>query len=164
MNFNFCFVFFFIFYPVAEEWVKIDVGFQMQKWIKQNNLTHIMDISCNTCDDHPSLDLFSLDHDYRPFIVVNTHTNRPLKRQRRNIDCAAGISECCREKLYISFAEIGWDDWILHPRGYDAYFCRGSCTSTATITLSGSHYNSVMRVSTVKLSLCHNSFNSLSIK
>lgn len=88
-----------------------------------------------------------MDHDYRPFIVVNTHTNRPMKRQRRSINCSAGVSECCREKLYISFAEIGWNDWILHPTGYDAYFCRGSCASAATITLSGSHYNTVVRVS-----------------
>lgn len=70
-----------------------------------------------------------------------------MKRQRRSINCSAGVSECCREKLYISFAEIGWDDWILHPHGYDAYFCRGSCASAATITLSGSHYNTVVRVS-----------------
>lgn len=110
-------------------------------------MNHIIDISCNTCEKHPSLDLFSLDHDYRPFIVINTHTNRPMKRQRRSINCSAGVSECCREKLYISFAEIGWDDWILHPSGYDAYFCRGSCASAATITLSGSHYNTVVRVS-----------------
>lgn len=132
--------------------MKIDIGFQIQKWIKQNNLTHIMDISCNTCEDHPSLDLFSLDYDYRPFIVVNTYPNQPSKRQRRSINCSAGVSECCREKLFISFAEIGWDDWILHPRGYDAYFCRGSCSSTAAIAQSGSPYNSVMRVSAVSSS------------
>lgn len=127
--------------------MKIDIAWSIQNWIKYNHLNHIIDISCNTCEKHPSLDLFSLDHDYRPFIVINTHTNRPMKRQRRSINCSAGVSECCREKLYISFAEIGWDDWILHPSGYDAYFCRGSCASAATITLSGSHYNTVVRVS-----------------
>lgn len=121
----------------------------MTSWIAQSDLQHVIEISCNTCDPDPTFDLLSLDSDYRPFIVVNTFTDRRVRRQKRSLDCAAGVSECCREKLYISFAEIGWSDWILHPPGYDAYFCRGSCASAATITMSGSHYTSVLRVRTL---------------
>lgn len=131
---------------ITEDWVKIDIAWQIKSWIQYNDLYHIIDISCNTCDEYPTLDLFSMDNGYRPFIVVNTHTNRMIKRGKRSINCSAGVTECCREKLYISFAEIGWDNWILHPPGYNAYFCRGSCELAATITLSGSHYNSVLRV------------------
>lgn len=136
---------------LTEEWVKVDIAWQIQRWIQYNDLYHVIDISCNTCDNHPSLSLFSLDNGYRPFIVVNTHSSRKIKRQKRSINCSAGVTECCREKLYISFAEIGWNDWILHPPGYHAYFCRGSCASAATISLSGSHYNSVLRVSFIFL-------------
>lgn len=112
--------------------------------MKYQNLYHVIDISCNTCEKHPTVDLFSLDYGYRPFIVVNTTSSQTIKRQRRSINCSPGVSECCRDKLYISFAEIGWNDWILHPAGYDAYFCRGSCASVATIT---STYHLFVRVS-----------------
>lgn len=134
------------FFAFAEDWVKIDIGWRIMNWIKYNDLYHVIGITCNTCEKHPSLDLFSLDNDYKPFIVVNTHPSRKIKRQRRSINCSPGVTECCREKLYISFEEIGWNDWILHPPGYDAYFCRGSCETAAAITLSGSHYNSVLMV------------------
>lgn len=112
--------------------------------MKYQNLYHVIDISCNTCERQSTVDLFSLDYGYRPFIVVNTTSSQTIKRQRRSINCSAGISECCRDKLFISFAEIGWNDWILHPAGYDAYFCRGSCASVATIT---SNYHLFVRVS-----------------
>jgi len=36
-------------------------------------------------------------------------------------------TRCCRRPLWISFREIGWDDWILAPDGYQAYYCYGSC-------------------------------------
>lgn len=131
----------------AEGWGKMDFTWSIRNWIKYENLYHTIDISCNTCEKHPTLDLFSLDYGYRPFIVVNTTSSQTIKRQRRSINCSPGISECCRDKLYISFAEIGWNDWILHPAGYDAYFCRGSCASAATITSDASNYHIFVRVS-----------------
>lgn len=136
----------------TEEWVKIDIAGALKKWIQYNDLDHVIDITCNTCEDDETSNLLSLDNDYRPFIVVNTYSNRKIKRQKRSINCSAGVTECCREQFYVNFEEIGWNDWILHPTGYHAYFCRGSCASAATITLSGSHYNSVIRVSTKLLS------------
>lgn len=133
-------------FDYAEGWGKIDFTWSIRNWMKYKNLYHIIDISCNTCEKHPTVDLFSLDYGYRPFIVVNT-TSQTIKRQRRSINCTPGVSECCRDKLYISFAEIGWNDWILHPAGYDAYFCRGSCASAATITSDASNYHLFVRVS-----------------
>lgn len=129
-------------------WGKIDFTWSIRNWVKYQNLYHVIDISCNTCEKHPTVDLFSLDYGYRPFIVVNTTSSQTIKRQRRSINCSPGVSECCRDKLYISFAEIGWNDWILHPAGYDAYFCRGSCASVATIT---STYHLFVRVSLKRL-------------
>jgi len=75
-------------------------------------------------------------------------------RHKRNINCHPGVSECCRENLYISFAEIGWDEWILQPRGYHAYFCHGSCNNAASITQSGAHHSSLIQVSISKYTIC----------
>ncbi|CAL1580407.1 unnamed protein product [Knipowitschia caucasica] len=39
----------------------------------------------------------------------------------------AAPAPCQRHPLYVDFEEIGWSGWIISPRGYNAYHCRGSC-------------------------------------
>ncbi|KAL4640199.1 bone morphogenetic protein 2-B-like [Arapaima gigas] len=34
---------------------------------------------------------------------------------------------CRRHSLYVDFEKIGWSGWIISPRGYDAYYCSGTC-------------------------------------
>nr|QDZ26134.1 decapentaplegic protein [Sogatella furcifera] len=34
---------------------------------------------------------------------------------------------CRRHALYVDFADVGWNDWIVAPPGYDAYYCHGDC-------------------------------------
>jgi len=29
--------------------------------------------------------------------------------------------------MYVDFSEIGWDDWIVAPPGYEAFYCAGDC-------------------------------------
>uniref|UniRef100_A0A3B4XD39 Bone morphogenetic protein 2-like n=1 Tax=Seriola lalandi dorsalis TaxID=1841481 RepID=A0A3B4XD39_SERLL len=39
-----------------------------------------------------------------------------------------GHSQSCqRVPLFVDFEEIGWSGWIISPRGYNAYHCKGSC-------------------------------------
>lgn len=118
---------------------------QIREWIKEGRLYHIFDISCNTCD--PSKNLLSLDKQYNPFIVINTHSNYGNHRQRRHVDCSADSTECCREDLYISFKDIGWDNWIIQPEGFHAYFCRGSCPAAARLTSGGGNHAIALTVS-----------------
>lgn len=37
-------------------------------------------------------------------------------------------SACQRHTLYVSFKSLGWQDWIIAPDGYPAFYCRGECT------------------------------------
>ncbi|KAM4702916.1 bone morphogenetic protein 2-B-like [Rhinophrynus dorsalis] len=34
---------------------------------------------------------------------------------------------CQRSPLYVDFDEIGWAGWIISPKGYNAYHCKGTC-------------------------------------
>ncbi|NXF97956.1 BMP2 protein, partial [Eubucco bourcierii] len=34
---------------------------------------------------------------------------------------------CQKHPLSVDFEEIGWSGWIISPRGYNAYHCKGSC-------------------------------------
>ena len=29
--------------------------------------------------------------------------------------------------MYVDFDAVGWRDWIVAPRGYDAFYCSGEC-------------------------------------
>ncbi|KAL4609665.1 bone morphogenetic protein 10-like [Arapaima gigas] len=41
---------------------------------------------------------------------------------------SAKESPCRVASLYVDFKDIGWDSWILAPRGYEAYKCSGTCS------------------------------------
>ncbi|XP_053207411.1 bone morphogenetic protein 2-A-like [Panonychus citri] len=34
---------------------------------------------------------------------------------------------CRRNSLYVDFSEVGWNDWIVAPLGYQAFYCVGEC-------------------------------------
>ncbi|XP_051969246.1 growth/differentiation factor 10-like [Xyrauchen texanus] len=34
---------------------------------------------------------------------------------------------CMRRYLRVDFADIGWSEWILAPKAFDAYYCAGTC-------------------------------------
>jgi len=35
---------------------------------------------------------------------------------------------CQKRTLYVSFRDLGWQDWIIAPDGYSAYYCHGECS------------------------------------
>lgn len=34
---------------------------------------------------------------------------------------------CSRRNLRVDFADIGWSDWVIAPKAFDAYYCAGTC-------------------------------------
>ncbi|EDW87441.1 growth/differentiation factor 8 [Drosophila yakuba] len=131
---------------VQDEWMKIDIEWPIKHWISGHELSHLIQITCGGCDVSDMEEIISVDKDYRPFIVIDMQNRRRKSRQKRSINCSSGMTECCREHLYISFREIGWSNWILKPEGYNAYFCRGSCSSVASVTQAASHHSSIMKI------------------
>ncbi|XP_055922099.1 growth/differentiation factor 8 [Eupeodes corollae] len=130
---------------VQEGWMKIDIEWPIKRWFGIHDLSHLIHISCQSCEIETADGLISTEKDYRPFIKIDTQNRRRVSRQKRSVNCTNGVTECCRERLYISFDEIGWGDWIISPKGYDAYFCRGSCSTVASIAQSSTHHSSLMR-------------------
>lgn len=128
-----------------ESWEKIDIAWPVKNWVEFHDLSHTIQVACETCNSG-NLPV-SIHNDRKPFIVIDTFPQRTISRPSRNANCGPGSTECCRDSLYIDFATIGWDDWIIHPKGYNAYFCRGTCERVASITKSGTHHNTVFNVS-----------------
>jgi len=59
------------------------------------------------------------DHDPdRPFLVVRTDPTAAKRVRRRAIECSGAVKgQCCKQRFYVSFSQLGWDDWIIAPQG-----------------------------------------------
>jgi inhibin beta len=67
---------------------------------------------------------------HRPFIVIHTDSSSSRRLRRRTpLDCSPTTSACCKQRFFVSFRALGWDDWIIAPSGYYANYCRGDCGS-----------------------------------
>ncbi|VDK86110.1 unnamed protein product, partial [Litomosoides sigmodontis] len=44
------------------------------------------------------------------------------------ISSRASNKGCRRRTLYVDFKDLGWQDWVIAPDGYHAYYCDGFCS------------------------------------
>ncbi|XP_064537676.1 inhibin beta chain isoform X3 [Drosophila montana] len=126
-------------------WQKFDLTETIREWYRDTSGENLrLLIDCTGCGSQYSLHLFqwSAPNAYakmktasghvnpnRPFLVLHTESTRPRRVRRRAVDCGGALSgQCCKESFYVSFKALGWDDWIIAPRGYFANYCRGECT------------------------------------
>ncbi|CAG5122893.1 unnamed protein product [Candidula unifasciata] len=49
------------------------------------------------------------------------------KKKKRKRKKKGNKNICQRHGLYVNFNDVGWDDWIVAPTGYSAYYCHGDC-------------------------------------
>lgn len=130
-------------------WQKLDVTDVIQKWYKEDSKERRMQlfVECSGCSDKVQVHLFSEpnveaeskrrnpkdqssgDNDInRPFLVVYIEPNVVKRNRRRALDCSVATkTQCCKQRFYVSFKALGWDDWIIAPAGYYANYCSGSC-------------------------------------
>lgn len=119
------------------DWLVVDIKDIVQHWFNKTSPTHFsttqkpihgLGILCPDCERDTS-QLISFRGQLRPFIVIDLDKPKaPNRRKRQPIDCNARRppTECCRRKLYVNFALIGWH-WVIHPKGFSANYCDGRC-------------------------------------
>nr|CAH0111354.1 unnamed protein product [Daphnia galeata] len=68
-------------------------------------------------------------------LMMATETNEPFqkvatnhKRDHHHRRHLTNTNECHRQELYVEFESIGWSEWIIAPKGYNAYHCTGICS------------------------------------
>ncbi|XP_072834047.2 embryonic growth/differentiation factor 1 [Pogona vitticeps] len=52
----------------------------------------------------------------------------------------AGSHVCKPRRLYLSFADVGWENWIIAPQGYLANYCLGECPFPLTEELNSTNH------------------------
>jgi len=55
--------------------------------------------------------------------VNSRHTRNAGRKHRRK----GRKDNCKRVPMYVDFSDVGWNDWIVAPPGYQAYHCHGEC-------------------------------------
>jgi bone morphogenetic protein 2/4 len=70
--------------------------------------------------------LVTYGHDGRGDAVLHRRDKRqaaPRKQRRKHQHKAS----CRRHALYVDFSDVGWNEWIVAPPGYHAFYCQGEC-------------------------------------
>lgn len=55
---------------------------------------------------------------------ARTRTKRAAEKKHKR---KGRRDNCRRQSLYVDFSDVGWNDWIVAPPGYHAYYCHGEC-------------------------------------
>ncbi|XP_053568453.1 inhibin alpha chain [Bombina bombina] len=75
-----------------------------------------------------------------PFLMFNTQPTHRMRRSgvpwspsaldllQRPPSSGSGSTECHRGSLNITFEELGWDQWIVHPGSFQFNYCHGTCS------------------------------------
>ncbi|TNN10997.1 Inhibin beta A chain, partial [Schistosoma japonicum] len=99
-------------------------------------------ITCNNCNNEQNIinpKKVVLEIRYRPSLQ---RTKRSLTKGDETISNVCRSNghhySCCTQPLSVKFSDIGWDNWIIHPKSFEPNYCRGSCKVTSTKSL---HYD-----------------------
>lgn len=98
------------------------------------------------------------DEATHPFMVaflkastsVKPRTTREVKTRVKKSDIPSVFGKgyeadsrsttCQINTLYISFKDLKWQDWIIAPEGYAAYFCHGECNFPLNAHMNASNH------------------------
>ncbi|KAM4637116.1 growth/differentiation factor 2 [Discoglossus pictus] len=62
--------------------------------------------------------------------------NKPLSENKTRSKRSIRTNYCQKSSLIVNFKDIGWDTWIIHPKSYDAFECKGECYYPLTDNLT----------------------------
>ncbi|KAJ7415744.1 Bone morphogenetic protein 3 [Willisornis vidua] len=53
---------------------------------------------------------------------------------------------CARRYLKVDFADVGWSEWIISPKSFDAYYCSGECQFPILKALKPSNHATIQSI------------------
>ncbi|NXH21451.1 BMP3 protein, partial [Bucco capensis] len=53
---------------------------------------------------------------------------------------------CARRYLKVDFADVGWSEWIISPKSFDAYYCSGECQFPIPKALKPSNHATIQSI------------------
>nr|XP_033793509.1 inhibin beta C chain-like [Geotrypetes seraphini] len=85
-----------------------------------------LELDCKGCQD--TLSMVNASESHQSFLVAQGKIREPSHHvTKRSLSCDQNTKLCCRKDYYVSFKDIGWNDWIIKPEGYQLNYCMGTC-------------------------------------
>jgi inhibin beta len=117
-------------------WQKLDITRTVGSWYNSGRRERLrLLVDCSGCgkEASPALVEGRSGEKVRPFLVAHTEPGAGRRVRRLALDCSTATKgQCCKESFYVSFQKLGWDDWVIAPKGYYANYCRGDCSRHRT--------------------------------
>lgn len=74
-------------------------------------------------------------------VTLSQQQCRASRRRRSAYNVPVTPSNLCKpRRLYISFSDVGWENWIIAPQGYMANYCLGECPFPLTAELNSTNH------------------------
>uniref|UniRef100_A0A8C3XV70 TGF-beta family profile domain-containing protein n=1 Tax=Chelydra serpentina TaxID=8475 RepID=A0A8C3XV70_CHESE len=131
-------------------WEVFGITQAVRDWMEEDSSNHGLLVTVRglgTAPVDPSMVRFASGRDHheskKPMLVLFTDDGRrgaalpisslpaesltPDVRGGRSARSLDQLLPCQRQLLSVDFEEIGWSGWIISPRSYNAYHCKGSC-------------------------------------
>ncbi|XP_041108561.1 bone morphogenetic protein 2-like [Polyodon spathula] len=127
------------------KWESFDVSPAVMRWIMHGHVNHgfmveVVHLDTEVKDSKKHVRISRSLHDdeeswpqVRPLLVTFSHDgkghvlHKREKRQGKPKQKKRLKASCRRHPLYVDFSDVGWNDWIVAPPGYHAFYCQGEC-------------------------------------
>jgi len=120
----------------ANETESFDIRSAVQHWSQNPSENFGLEVHLVTNGDAPVVHVNNHEKataDNKPLLVTFSHDGaqhvyRRRKRRSAGKDHVKNDRNYCkRHPLFVNFLEVGWNDWIVAPPGYQAFYCNGEC-------------------------------------
>ncbi|XP_075055483.1 inhibin beta B chain-like [Mixophyes fleayi] len=107
-------------------WQTFPLKQMLQTFFDDRTKSLKLELDCEGCQDMPVM--VNINDSHQPFLVAQAKVQeRSHHAAKRSLNCDQNSNLCCRKDYYVEFKEIGWNDWIIKPEGYQINYCMGLC-------------------------------------
>uniref|UniRef100_A0A8D0GRY1 Inhibin subunit beta C n=1 Tax=Sphenodon punctatus TaxID=8508 RepID=A0A8D0GRY1_SPHPU len=100
----------------------------LQGFFERQERTLRLELACEGCQPNATALADDASGSHQPFLVAKATIREPGHRvAKRSLSCNQNSNLCCRKDYYVDFRDIGWNDWIIKPEGYQINYCMGQC-------------------------------------
>lgn len=137
----------------ANGWETFDVRTAVDHWIRNPLNNHGVEVQI-TSRDGTFLNISATEfktntENDRPLLVTyahDPHNHHHVRKKRSTSRKRKRPQYCRRHALAVDFSDVGWNDWIVAPRGYDSFYCGGECPYPITKHLNGTNHAIVQTI------------------